>query len=74
MGGWSTYHPNFHGCGDTVANMDLTNILRSTQQNLAVGLNWGPFTSSYKDVIALVVLLLILLLRSGKLAAAERAG
>jgi branched-chain amino acid transport system permease protein len=43
-------------------------------ENLAVGLNWGPFTSAYKDVIALVVLLLILLIRSGRLAAAERAG
>jgi branched-chain amino acid transport system permease protein len=43
-------------------------------ENLAVGLDWGPFTSAYKDVIALVVLLLILLIRSGKLAAAERAG
>jgi branched-chain amino acid transport system permease protein len=43
-------------------------------ENLAVGLNWGPFTSAYKDVIALVVLLLILMIRSGKLAAAERAG
>jgi len=43
-------------------------------ENLAVGLDWGPFTSAYKDVIALVALLLILLIRSGKLAAAERAG
>ena len=49
-------------------------IVLGIVENLAVGLNWGPFTSSYKDVIALVVLLLILLLRSGKLAAAERAG
>jgi branched-chain amino acid transport system permease protein len=43
-------------------------------ESLAVGLDWGPFTSSYKDVIALVVLLLILLIRSGKLAEEERAG
>jgi len=43
-------------------------------ENLAIGLDWGPFTSAYKDVIPLVVLLLILLIRSGKLAAAERAG
>ena len=42
-------------------------------ENLAIGLNWGPFNSSYKDVIALVVLLLILLIRSGRLAAEERA-
>ena len=42
-------------------------------EKLAVGLSWGPFNSSYKDAIALVVLLLILLIRSGKLAAEERA-
>lgn len=48
-------------------------IMLGIIENLAVGLNWGPFTSAYKDVIALVVLLLILLIRSGKLAAAERA-
>jgi branched-chain amino acid transport system permease protein len=42
-------------------------------ESLAVGLDWGPFTSTYKDVIALVVLLLILLLRSGRLATEERA-
>jgi len=40
---------------------------------VAIGVNWGPFTSSYKDAIALVILLLILLIRSGKLAAEERA-
>ena len=40
---------------------------------LAVGIGWGPFTSSYKDAIAMVVLLLILLVRSGRLAAEERA-
>jgi hypothetical protein len=38
VGGWSTYHPNFHGCGDTVANIDFTNTLYATRQNLAVGL------------------------------------
>ena len=48
-------------------------IMLGIVESLAVGLNWGPFTSAYKDVIALVVLLLILLIRSGKLAAAERA-
>ncbi|RLC70846.1 MAG: branched-chain amino acid ABC transporter permease [Chloroflexi bacterium] len=42
-------------------------------ESLAVGLNWGPFTSAYKDAIALVVLLLILLVRSGRLALEERA-
>lgn len=41
-------------------------------ENLAVGIDWGPFTSSYKDAIAILALLLILLLRSGKLAAEER--
>ncbi len=40
-------------------------------ESLAVGVDWGPFTSAYKDVIALVVLLLILLIRSGRLAAEE---
>lgn len=42
-------------------------------ESLSVGLDWGPFTSAYKDVIALVVLLLILLLWSGRLAEEERA-
>jgi len=41
---------------------------------LAVAINWGPFTSDYKDAIALVILLLILLFRSGKLAEEERVG
>ena len=49
-------------------------VMLGIVESLAVGLDWGPFTSAYKDVIALVVLLLILLIRSGKLAAAERAG
>jgi len=40
-------------------------------ESLVVGVDWGPFTSAYKDVIALVVLLLILLIRSGWLAAEE---
>jgi branched-chain amino acid transport system permease protein len=43
-------------------------------ESLSVGLDWGPFTSAYKDVIALVVLLLILLLWSGRLTEEERAG
>ena len=38
VGGWSTYRPNYHGCGDTVANIDFTNTLRTAQENLAVGL------------------------------------
>ena len=40
-------------------------------ENLAVGVDWGPFTSSYKDAIGIIVLLLILLIRSGRLAAEE---
>ncbi|MFA4836141.1 MAG: branched-chain amino acid ABC transporter permease [Dehalococcoidia bacterium] len=43
-------------------------------ESLAVGLDWGPFTSAYKDAIALVVLLVILLIRSSKLAKEERPG
>lgn len=41
-------------------------------ESVAVGVNWGPFTSGYKDAIALVILLLILLIRSGRLASEER--
>ena len=47
-------------------------LLLGVVENVAVGLNWGPFTSSYKHVIALAVLLLILLIRSGRLASEER--
>jgi len=43
-------------------------------ESLAVGIDWGPFTSAYKDVIALIVLLAVLLIRSGRLAAEERLG
>ncbi len=49
-------------------------VLLGIVESLAVGLNWGPFKSQYKDVIALVALLVILLIRSGKLATEERAG
>jgi len=48
-------------------------LLLGIVESLAVAVNWGPFTSSYKDAIAIVVLLLILLMRSGRLAAEERA-
>jgi len=41
-------------------------------ESLAVVIDWGPFTSAYKDAVALVVLLAILLARSGRLAAEER--
>jgi hypothetical protein len=37
-GGSVYYRPNYHGCGDTVANIDFTNVQRVTAQNLAVGL------------------------------------
>jgi branched-chain amino acid transport system permease protein len=47
-------------------------ILLGIVESMAVGVDWGPFTSAYKDAIALVVLLLILLLRSGRLAEEER--
>jgi branched-chain amino acid transport system permease protein len=47
-------------------------LLLGVVEALAVAANWGPFTSSYKDAIAIFVLLLILLLRSGRLAAEER--
>ena len=39
VGGWSTYRPIYHACGDTVANIDFTNTLRTTQENLAVGVS-----------------------------------
>ena len=41
-------------------------------ESLAVGVDWGPFTSAYKDVISMMVLLMVLLVRSGRLAAEER--
>ena len=49
-------------------------LLLGIVESLSVALNWGPFTSSYKDAIARAVLLLILLVRSGRLAAEERTG
>ena len=49
-------------------------LLLGIVESLAVAANWGPFTSAYKDAIALIVLMLILLVRSGKLAEEERAG
>jgi branched-chain amino acid transport system permease protein len=49
-------------------------LLLGIVESFVVAANWGPFTSDYKDAIALVVLLFILLLRSGRLAEEERAG
>jgi len=46
-------------------------ILLGVVESLAVAADWGPFSSAYKDAIALVVLLLILLIRSGRLAEEE---
>jgi branched-chain amino acid transport system permease protein len=49
-------------------------LLLGIVESLVVAANWGPFTSAYKDAIALVVLMLILLMRSRKLAEEERVG
>ena len=49
-------------------------LLLGIVESFAVAANWGPFTSGYKDAVALVVLLLILLIRSGRLAEEERTG
>jgi len=49
-------------------------LLLGIVESFAVAANWGPFTSAYKDAIAVIVLLLILLIRSGRLAEEERAG
>jgi peptidase M28-like protein/Big-like domain-containing protein/IPT/TIG domain-containing protein/invasin-like protein len=39
VGGWSSgVHEGFHGCGDTVDNIDFINVQRAAQQNLAVAL------------------------------------
>ena len=61
------------GFGSPVAAV-AGGLLLGIVENFAVAINWGPFTSAYKDAIALVVLLLILIIRSGKLAEEERAG
>ena len=47
-------------------------IILGIVESIAIGLDWGPFSSAYKDVIALLVLVAILLIRSGKLASEER--
>lgn len=41
---------------------------------MIIGINWGPFTADYKDVWPMVLLIAILLLRSGRLAEEERLG
>jgi branched-chain amino acid transport system permease protein len=52
----------------------LGGVTLGVVESLVVGVDWGPFTSAYKDAIAIVLLLFILLLRSGRLAEEERAG
>ena len=49
-------------------------LLLGIVESFAVWPTWGPFTSDYKEAIALVVLLFILLVRSGRLAEEERTG
>ncbi len=49
-------------------------LLLGIIESFVVVANWGPFTSDYKDAIALVVLLFILVVRSGRLAEEERTG
>lgn len=39
---------------------------------MAIAINWGPFSSAYKDAIAILVLMLVLLIRSRRLAEEER--
>lgn len=41
---------------------------------MIIGIDWGPFNSDYKDVWPMVLLVVILLLRSGRLAEEERLG
>lgn len=48
-------------------------LMLGVVESLAIALNWGPFSSAYKDAISLVVLIAILLFRSSRLAAEERA-
>jgi branched-chain amino acid transport system permease protein len=42
-------------------------------EQFAIRVDWGPFSSGYANGLALVVLLIVLLARSGKLAEEERA-
>jgi len=41
-------------------------------EQFAIRVDWGPFSSGYANAIGLVVLVVVLLARSGKLAAEER--
>ena len=41
-------------------------------EHVAIAIDWGPFKSDYKEAIALVLLLLILVVRSRKLSEEER--
>ncbi len=51
----------------------LGGIALGVVEQVTVALNWGPFKSNYKEAIALVVLLLVLLVRSRKISEEERA-
>jgi branched-chain amino acid transport system permease protein len=51
----------------------LGGIALGVMESVTIALNWGPFRSNYKEAIALVVLLLVLLIRSRKLSEEERA-
>jgi branched-chain amino acid transport system permease protein len=51
----------------------LGGIALGVVESLVIALNRGPFNSSYKEAIALVVLLIVLVLRSRQLSEEERA-
>jgi hypothetical protein len=36
IGGLPYYKPGYHGCGDTMPNLDMPNVYKTAQQNLAV--------------------------------------
>jgi branched-chain amino acid transport system permease protein len=47
-------------------------IVLGVVEHVAIAIDWGPFKSDYKEAIALVLLLLILVVRSRKLSEEER--
>jgi len=50
----------------------LGGLLLGIVMSIVTGISWGPFTSGYKDVWAMALLIIILLLRSQRLAEEER--
>jgi branched-chain amino acid transport system permease protein len=50
----------------------LGGIVLGVVEQVTIAIGWGPFTSAYKEAVALVILLLILLVRSRKLSEEER--